>query len=132
MGNELILIQEIKRMQDVFCNASHLYLACMDKDGCEIADLYGSDGEREFLQKFVNRSMQTEFALGMRNNRIENMVEHDCGCDYIRCCTMSVYVEEELCVVWVAIGVLADRLPENEKLPDGMLVTTEEQFYHHT
>lgn len=129
MGNDIIDIQELKRVQEVFCNATHLYLACLDRDGNCLAGMFGKKEEKDFFQTFADQQVQAELAAKMRNNRIENTMEYETGCDYVKCCALSVCVEEKPQAVWIVMGVLKDRLPENKQLPEGIMVTTGELFF---
>lgn len=43
------------------------------------------------------------------------------------CCFHKV--EDQLQVVWIVMGIIKERLTPEVHLPEGMLITTEEQFY---
>ena len=50
MGNDLIDVKLVQRLQKQFCKANNIYLGCMSRDQSYVTEPYGSEEEITFLE----------------------------------------------------------------------------------
>ena len=66
----------------------------------------------------------------MVDSGIENVIEEDCGLDYVKMCGVSIRVDGKTMAIWIVIGILE---PEADQagvaIPDYIMTTTQERYY---
>ena len=125
----LIDISMLQQLQDQFCCADHLYLMCVDKNKGVVTKPFGTEEQVEFLRTQVDKHAYMELVDQMQHDRMETVVERETAQDFMKLCAVSTKVEDQLQVVWIVMGIIKERLTPEVHLPEGMLITTEEQFY---
>lgn len=125
----LIDISMLQQLQDQFCCADHLYLMCVDKNKGVVTKPFGTEEQVGFLRTQVDKHAYMELVDQMQHDRMETVVERETAQDFMKLCAVSTKVEDQLQVVWIVMGIIKERLTPEVHLPEGMLITTEEQFY---
>ncbi len=112
-------------LQDHFCDAHNLYLACISKKYGVITKAYGSKEELAYLHSKVDMDMHVRLLGELVNSNAQNVVEVDCGQELTRMNGIAVRVNGEIVANWIAIGIIEGI----EEVPTYMKCTTEEQFH---
>lgn len=126
--NGLINTEMLQELQDQFCRANNLYLVCMGKQEGVITQAYGSKEELAYIYSIVSKEAYMSLVSRMERTTTESMLEQDLEQDYIKMCAISTRVEKSMQLIWIVIGVLAERLEEAE-VPECIMRTTEEHWY---
>ena len=116
----------LQELQDHFCDASNLYLACISKKQGVITKAYGSREELLYIHSKVSMDMHMQLLNRLINSNIENVIEMNCGQNITRMCGVAVRVNGEIIAIWVAVGVMEN---SDEEIPEYMQCTTPDRFY---
>lgn len=111
-------------LQDHFCDAHNLYLACISKKYGVITKAYGSKEELAYLHSKVDMDMHVMLLDELVNCNTQNIVEVDCHQALTKMSGVAVRVNGEIVANWIAIGIMEGI----EDVPSYMKCTTEEQF----
>ena len=113
-------------LQDHFCEAHNLYLACISKRHGVITKAYGSKEELAYLHSKVDMDMHVALLDRLVNADTENVVEMECSGNLTKMCGVAVRVNGDILASWIVIGIMEG---SGEDIPAYMKCTTEEQFY---
>lgn len=127
---DLVDPKTLQKLQDYFCRSNYIYLACVGKQSGVITKAYGSKAEREFIHSMVDKDIYMSLMRKLQSSSVESVIEEPMEFDFIKMVGVTTRIEDIGQVSWVAIGVIEDYLPEGFDLPEGILSTTEERFYH--
>lgn len=117
----------LQGLQDRFCNANNLYLVCMSRKQGVITKAYGTKDELNYIHSLVNMDQHVSLLNKLVDNEIENVVEEECGLDYVKMCGVSIKVDGETSAIWIVIGILES--DQEVQIPDYIMTTTEERYY---
>lgn len=120
----------LQRLQDYFCQANGIYLACVGRQLGVLTKAYGSRAEREFVHSMVDKDTYMSLLKKLQTSSVENVIEEPVDFNFIRMAGITNRLEDNNQLSWVAIGVIEDHIPEGFELPEGIMSTTEEKFYH--
>ncbi len=120
----------LQKLQDYFCRANGIYLACVGRHLGVLTKAYGSRPEREFVHSMVDKDTYMSLLKKLQNSSVENVIEEPVDFNFIRMVGITTRLEDNSQLSWVAIGVIKDHIPEGFELPEGIMSTTEEKFYH--
>ena len=112
-------------LQDHFCEAHNLYLACISKRYGVITKAYGSKEELAYLHSKVDMDMHVALLDRLLSSDTENVLKMESDGDVTRICGIAVRVNGEIVASWIAIGIMENA---KEEIPSYMKCTTEEQF----
>ena len=115
-------------LQERFCDANNVYLACISKKHGVVTKAYGSKEELNYIHKYVNMDMHVSLLNKLIESDIESVVEENCGTNLIKMCGVAVRVGGEIIAIWIVIGVMEGAEGE-EEVPPYIMRTTEEHFY---
>lgn len=124
----LIESKLLQKIQDYFCEANGVYLACIDKDEGVITKAYGRVEDKEFIFDLINKDIYMSLLRKLKESDIESIIEEPLEVDYMKMSGISVRIDEDIFLMWVVIGVIGDRVPDEIELPEDILVTTVERF----
>ena len=120
----------LQALQDRFCNANNLYLVCLSRKQGVITKAYGTKDELNYIHGLVNMDQHVSLLNKMVDSGIENVIEEDCGLDYVKMCGVSIRVDGKTMAIWIVIGILE---PEADNagvaVPDYIMTTTQERYY---
>ena len=119
----------LQKLQDQFCRASGLYLTCIGKQEGVITKPYGTKEERDFLHSIVTKDMYMSLVGKLETEVVEHMVELPMENPYLKVCGISTKVEDKTQVIWIVMGVIAERIPEGTQIPDFIATLNEESYY---
>ena len=119
----------IQQLQDNFCRACDLYIVCMGKKEGVITRAYGSREELSFLHELVGNSDYLKLVRLLNVDTVESMIEHNVGVDYVKMCGVSTRLEGKTEIIWIIIGFLEEKKPDDVVLPEYIHTTTEDRFY---
>ncbi len=125
----LIDVALLQKFQEQFCHANRIYLACIGSEEGVLTGHYGSDAERDFLHKYVNQASYMTLLMRLSNSTVEHMAEETFDVPFIKMCGVSTDLDEKSQVMWCATAIIEDYLTGEEELPEGIMTTTEAQFY---
>ena len=113
-------------LQDHFCEAHNLYLACLSKKNGVITKAYGSREELSYIHNKVDMDMHVSLLNRLINSNLESVVEMNCNQNLTKMCGIAVRMDGDIVAIWIAIGIIEGA---EENIPSYMKCTTEEQFY---
>ncbi len=116
----------LQELQDHFCDANNMYLACISKKQGVITKAYGSREELLYIHSKVNMDMHMQLLNRLINSNIENVIEMNCGQNITRMCGVAVRVKGEIIAIWIAVGIMEG---SDDKIPEYMQCTTPDRFY---
>ena len=119
----------MQKLQDYFCEANGLYLACIDKENGVVTKAYGLVESKDFLYQLIDQDTYYSLVKKMKSSDIETVIEEKLNVDYIKMCGISVRTENSDQVMWIVIGIIEENMPDGIELPEGTLSTTESRFY---
>lgn len=119
----------LQKMQDYFCNASDVYLVCLGREEGVITKAYGTKEQLSFIHEIIDKTLFMTLIKRMHQDDIEELIEERVPEEYIKVCGVSTRIEGKTQVIWVAIGIIGDKVPEDVALPEGIKTTTEERYY---
>lgn len=125
----LIDVELLQILQDQFCRTNGIYLVCLGKSEGVITKAYGTKEEQNFLHSIVDKSMYMQLVSKLEQDPVENMREHPMTEEYVKVCGTSTRIEGKTQVIWVVIGIIEEKVPENVMIPEYMQVTSEERYY---
>ena len=112
-------------LQDHFCEAHNLYLACLSKKHGVITKAYGSKEELAYIHSRVDMDMHVTLLNNLIENEQKSVVEMECNEPFTKMCGIAIRADGDIVAIWIAIGVLERT---SEDIPSYMKCTTEEQF----
>ncbi len=116
----------LQDLQDHFCDAHNLYLACLSKKHGVITKAHGSREELSYIHAKVDMDMHVTLLNRLINSNLESVVEMNCNRKFIKMCGVTVRLNGDIMAIWIVIGLLEGT---DEKIPSYMKTTTEEHFY---
>ncbi len=116
----------MQSLQDRFCDANNVYLVCLSKKRGVVTKAYGSKEELGYIHSIVNMDMHVSLMNKLLDNRIESVLEEDCGTDLVKLCGVSIKVSGETAATWIVIGVMES---EDADVPECVMRTTPERYY---
>lgn len=122
----LIDVSLMQSLQDHFCDANNLYLVCLNRRSGVVTKAYGSREELAYIHGLVSMDMHVSLMNRIMEDDSENVVEEDCGIDFVKFCGVSVKVGGEAAATWIAIGVMEGGADD---APESVLRTTPERYY---
>ncbi|SFB02591.1 diguanylate cyclase (GGDEF) domain-containing protein [Acetitomaculum ruminis DSM 5522] len=130
-GENLFEAEELQEIQDRFCEAGSVYMACFGKSKGVITRFSGSNEERNLINEKVGQVFYFDI-LNRLNNSGNDIVYQDTDYPFIKAAGINVKVNNEVAATWVVTGVLFDKCytKEDRKFISKMKkVTTEDTFY---
>lgn len=118
----------MQSLQDRFCDANNLYLACISRKYGVITKAYGSKEELSYIHSIVGMDMHVSLLNKLVGNDIESVVEENCGTNLVKMCGVSIRVSGETVATWIVIGVM-EQESEKEEVPSYIMKTTPDRFY---
>lgn len=120
-----------QKIQDYFCKANGVYLSCIDKSKGVITKAYGEAAAKKYIHDIAGESHCMSLLSKLENCGVENVVEESLDVDYVKLYGVSVAIDDEPALMWMAMALVEEKLPEKvlKSMPEGMLTTTEERFY---
>lgn len=116
----------LQELQDHFCDAHNLYLACLSKKHGVITKAHGSREELSYIHTEVDMDMHVTLLNRLINSNLESVVEMNCNRKFIKMCGVTVRLNGDIIAIWIVIGLLEGT---DEEIPSYMRTTTEEHFY---
>lgn len=113
-------------LQDHFCDAHNLYLACLSKKHGVITKAHGSREELSYIHSKVDMDMHVSLLNRLISSNLESVVEMNCNQNLAKMCGVAVRMNGDIVAIWIAIGLMEDA---EEEIPSYMKCTTEERFY---
>ena len=110
----------MQELQDHFCDANNLYLACLSVKYGVVTKAYGSKEELSYLHSKVSMDMHVALLNRLMNSNIESVVEMNCQQTLTKMCGVAIRIEGEIEAIWIAIGVMDGA---DEEIPSYMQVT---------
>ena len=120
-----------QKIQDYFCQANGVYLSCLSKKDGVITKSYGDAEAKDFVYRLVGEGRYMSLISKLGNCGVENVIEEALDEDYVKLYGVSVAVDGEQALMWVAVALIDEKLPDDirEVMPEGIKITTEERFY---
>lgn len=121
----------MQSLQDRFCDANNVYLACLSKKSGVITKAYGSREELGYLHEKISMDMHVSMLSRLMDSTIDNVIEEDCGCSRIKMCGVAIRVSGEIAAIWIVTGVMEQEggRDRKEDVPACIMQTSAERFY---
>lgn len=116
----------LQELQDHFCDANNLYLACVSRKYGIITKAYGSREELSYIHSKVDMDMHVQLLNRLICSDMENVVEMNCRQNITRMCGVAIRVNGEIIAIWIAVGIMEG---SDEEMPEYMQCTTPDRFY---
>lgn len=116
----------MQELQDHFCEANNLYLACLSVKYGVVTKAYGSKEELAYIHSKVNMDMHVALLHRLMDSNIENVIEMNCEQTLTKMCGVAIRIKGEIEAIWIAIGIMEE---SDEEIPAFMQSTTAERFY---
>lgn len=128
VGNELIDVKLVQRLQKQFCKANNIYLGCMSHDLSYVTEPYGSENEIAFLECMLDIEACKDTIRNLMTDGIENVIELEQKVPFLKTYGVAVKIDGITQIVWMATAVLEEKITEDSIVPESMMKTTEERF----
>ena len=119
----------LQRLQDFFCRANNIYLTCLDHEGNEVTEPYGSEEERGYISRTVDEIDYRQLVRRTLAGSVENIQEKELDEDFVRLCGIAARANGRPALVFVAFALLNERVVAADQVPDYMARTSKERFY---
>ena len=116
----------MQELQDHFCEANNLYLACLSVKYGVVTKAYGSREELSYIHSKVNMDMHVALLNQFMNSKTENVIEINCEQTLTKMCGVAIRIKGEIEAIWIAIGIMEE---SEEEIPAFMQSTTADCFY---
>jgi hypothetical protein len=129
MNKSLIDTDLLQRLQNHFCNANDVCLACLDRERNLLTEI--SDCE-ETQQFFIDRFPKNAYNSLLRSveiSQVEAIVEEPLPVPYMKLCSVITRVEGAITLVWVVAAVIDEYVKPEDEIPEYIHRTSEERFY---
>lgn len=113
-------------LQDHFCDAHNLYLACLSKKHGVITKAYGSREELSYIHSKVDMDMHVSLLNRLISSNLESVVEMNCNQNLTKMCGIAIRIGGDIVAIWIVIGLMEGT---DEEIPAYMKTTTPERFY---
>jgi diguanylate cyclase (GGDEF)-like protein len=127
-GTALIDESVLGRFQNHFGENSCIYLACLGADEKILTKRFIGEEAEAFFREEIDGEAYRALLLKARTGG-EQLVELELKHPYLRLCALSVKIEGQTQIIWIAAAVLEDCLDEKTVVPEGVMMTTKAQFY---
>ena len=120
-----------QKIQDYFCKANGVYLSCLNKSEGVITKSYGDASAKDFVYRVVGEDKYMSLISKLENCVVENVIEEPIDTDYVKLYGVSVAIEGEPALMWVAVALIDEKLPDDVRysMPEGIITTSEKRFY---
>ena len=116
----------MQELQDHFCEANNLYLACLSVKYGVVTKAYGSREELAYIHSKVNMDMHVALLNQIMNSDVENVIEMNCEQTLTKMCGVAIRIKGEIEAIWIAIGIMEESA---EEIPAFMQSTSADHFY---
>ena len=116
----------MQNLQDRFCDANNLYLACLSRKQGVITKAYGSKEELTYIHSLVGMDLHVTLLNRLFENESDSVVEENCGMGLVKMCGVSIRVGGEITAIWIVIGVMERT---KDQVPDFVMKTTPDRYY---
>ena len=127
--SELVDVELLQQLQDQFCRANNMYLACLGKEEGVITKAYGSEEELAYIHSLVDQSEYMGLIRSMNADTVESTRELPLSEDYVKMCGISTRIEGKTEIIWIAIAILHEKIGNDTVIPECVMTTTQERFY---
>lgn len=129
MNTNLLDVELLQKLEKHFGNANDVYLTGLDRHHNVIVSSHRGNDELEFLKERINQEVLENVFSSVEISHVEAILEEQLEKDYIKLCSVITRVGGKVMLIWMVAAVIKERLTEDVVLPEGMLVTTEENYY---
>lgn len=129
MNKSLIDTDLLQRLQNHFCNANDIYLACLDRERNLLTEIGDCEEAQQF---FIDRFPQNACNSLLRSvevSQVEAIVEEPLPVPYMKLCSVITRVEGVITLVWVVAAVIDEYVKPEDEIPEYIHRTSEERFY---
>ena len=130
MREELIDSNVLQRLQDFFCAANGVYMACIGKEDGVLTKAFGSKEDREYIYSLVDKNMYMSLLKNMQEADVENVIEEPVANEYVKMCGITCRFDDKDRLTWIVVGIIGEMVPADVYIPESIYTTTEERFYH--
>ena len=127
-GSDMGLLDSVlmQGLQDRFCDANNVYLACLSRKHGVITKAYGSREELTYIHNLIGMDLHVKLLNRLLESDIESVVEVNCETNLAKMCGVSIRVGGEIAAIWIVIGVMERA---DVDTPDFIMCTTPDRFY---
>ncbi len=119
----------IHRLLNEFCLAHQIYGRCYGGDGRESVDFCGKKEGRDFIVPYIPAETESSLIASFRDTEVEDVITGVASESFLLIRALAIRVADGTHIgTWVLYGIDRDTLPEDIELPEGIDVTTGEQF----
>lgn len=131
MNKNLIDVDLLTNLQEQFCRANDLYLACLDRNRNVLVSHYGTKEEQQYFAETVpnGREVATKLFEAVEISQVESIIEEELEVPYIKMCSVITRVDGAITLVWMITAVIEELIPEGVEVPENVLRTSEKDFY---
>ncbi|MBQ8627354.1 MAG: GGDEF domain-containing protein [Agathobacter sp.] len=129
MNTSLIDTDLLQRLQNHFCNANDIYLACLDRDRNLLTASNDSEEVKQFFAEKLPQNAGKNLLNSVEISQVEAIVEETLPIPYLKLCSVITRVDGAITLVWVVAAVLEEQLGAQDEIPEYIHTTTEESFY---
>ena len=129
MGKDLIDTELLGKLQNQFCSAHDIYLACVDRDRNVLTSHYGSEEEQSFINDYCSSDVGERLFNAVSMSQVETIVEIDMPDPFIKQCAIINRINGSIALVWTVTAIIEEKIPEGVEVPDCVCRTSEDHFY---
>lgn len=129
MSKSLIDMELLEKLQLHFSKANNVYLACLDRDGNELLSGVLDAAEKAFFELYITEQAKEHLYSNVKMSQVESIVEETLDVPYVKLCAVISRLNKSIALVWLVTAVIQEHICPEDEIPEGILCTSEEQFY---
>lgn len=102
-----INIPKLQKLQDNFCNATHVFIFCVDSSGKKLTELSGNKEEGKRIAGVLNDERLAIMLERVMGSEIEEQAVEDTADENIKVACISVKVKGQPVVNWIVCGIIS-------------------------
>lgn len=129
MNKGLIDVDLLQRLQNHFCDANDIYVACLDRE-YKIITTANDGGETErFFTERLPKEIKNRLLDSVGMSQVETIVEEPLDIPYMKFCAVITRVSDAVALIWMVAAVIEEQLSPEDEIPSYIHTTSEKRFY---
>lgn len=123
-------------LQNVFSNASKLYISCFRKSKGVVTPLSGTSKEIEEIDNLIGKELYLRILNKLMHDLEGDIIIEETGYDFIKVAGVNIFIDNVSIISWIITGILRDKYDSFKNKFGGNIkltqkfskITTEKQF----
>lgn len=129
MSKGLIDTELLQRLQNDFCNANDIYVACLDREHKPITSFAEEAPVEAFFARKLPENAVENLLKSVSISQVESIVEEPLEIPYLKLCSVITRVDGAIALIWMVGAVIEEGIGPEDEIPEYVHRTTEERFY---